>query len=583
MAHRISRLPTTRPSSIDRKTSIEFSAPNSAKRLKRTPSCDTPTTTPLRRTLAFSNGFQTPIDRKQINEQAIRVVETLREHFGADYLPQGLRSMSTKQFITTMTYFMKMVIGNSRGCRLATDKLTIDDITKYLIEVGYAVNKQSMSWMKTPNAPHAFNNLVDLLQWLCNFLPPDAEAHPFESIENLEDVDKCFPNIEYVGLFLASIEDNFSLWNNQQDEECESSKALLIDKYIYMHTGISSKAQIEIEIARNKREHDDQLKKRFMVQEQKKLKDLLTTEEQIQADIKQLLAVSKEKASERNEAHSQLHQQEQSVKELSEKVSELKKSIARQPYTRALLEQKIAKLTKQRQHLEVQKNALNQLKEMGLGNQIQLARTLTQQNEVAGRFNNMIHEKFLDIGETDWYSFKVTDLTIDESDMTNLRSQIDRILRNFDEIQQRNHNASDNIRGQIKTLEVRLQAAQANHTIEMIKYQNLVEQTTTLEAELNEVQSELLSACRLRQSAIVNVTDEIESLQLSIDTKSTTISTVTTQIKKVRQDNENAMQEYERKAEELIHIKRERHKFLEIALGKLQESAKAMQKELNQQ
>lgn len=551
--------------------------------MKRTQSCGTPTTTPLRRTLGFSNGVQTPGDRKQFNEQAARVVEILRDHFGKDYLPQGLRSMSMRQFITTVSYFMKMVLGNSRGCRLATEKLTIDDISKYLVDVGYAANKQSTSWMKTPNAPHALNNLVDLLQWLCIFLQSDtAEPHPFVKTENLEDIDKCFPKIEYVGLFLASIEENFSLWNNQQNEECESSKAQLIDKYIYMHTGISSKAQIETEIARIKREYDDQLKKRFIVQEQKMLKNLLAKEQQFQAIIKKLLASSKETIAKRNEVHSQKRQQEIIVKELNEKVSKLKKTIAQQPLTRTKLERKLAKLAKQRQLLDVHKNNLNQLNDMGLSNQIQFARALTQQNEVADRFNNMVHEKFLAIGVTDWYSFEISDLTIDVNDMTNLRIQIDRILRNFDVIQQRNDAESENIRGKAKTLEVRLLKAKSNHAVIMIQYESLIEQFTKLEGELKEVESEVLDACRLRQSTFDNVKDEIERLQMSLDGKRTIFFTLTEQFELLLEENERAMQEYERQAKELLQIKRDRHKRLGIERKKLQQAVKAMKTEINQ-
>lgn len=490
--------------------------------------------------------------------------------------------MSSKQFITVMAYFMKTVLGNSHGSRINPDNLTIDEISKYLVEVGYTANKQNMTWMKTPNAPHAINSLVDLLQWLCMFLPTtDAKSHPFEESHNLQDLDKCFPNIEYVGLFLTSIKDNFTQWNNQQNEEYESSKAQLIDKYIHMQTDgkVRSKAHIEIETARIKSEYDDQLKKRFFGQDQKKLDDRMAKEEQIKANIKELQSSCNEKISKLNEIKSEIKQQNANVAELTDKVFELKKTFARQPFTKAQIEVKIAKLTKSRQLLEVHKDSVNTLSDMGHSNQIELARALKQLNKVADSFNAMVHEKFLAISKKDWYSFEITDLTIDVSDMTNLRIQIDCILGNFDVIRQRNNAASDYMRERNATLEVRLQAAKANYTVKMLQYENLMEEIKKLEGELKKVESGVLDACLLRQCAD-NIKEDIEGLKLSIDAKRTIISKLKTQIVQMRDDNNVVLKNYERKGEKLIHIKRKRQKRLRLAVNEIHQSIETLKIEM---
>lgn len=524
----------------------------------------------LLRNSTRNSGFSTP------NEQAIRVVRTLREHFGRDYLPDGLRSMNLKVFITTMAFFMKSVIGNSRGSQIDAEKLTVDDITKYLVELGYSAAKQSMSWMKTPNAPHALNSLVDLLQWLCMFLPSEARVHPFEDNDNLTEM--CFPNNEYVGIFLSSIKDNFPLWNKQENEKFESSKAQLVDKYINMHTNgsIRNKAHIETEIARNKREYDDQLKKRFSSEDQKKLDDLTAKENKMQAQIKILLASCDEKTYERDEVESQIHQKKLIITERKEQVSDLQKILARQSFTQANFERKIATLVNKRQYLEVQKNALNQLVNMGLANQIHFARTLKQQDEVALRFNHMVHEKFLAMGEPDWYSFEITDLTIDVSDMTNLRTQIDRIFRNIEVIQQRIDAESNISRENIASLKTRLQAATENHAADVLQDENLMEDVTTLKGKLKEVNLEVQDAVRLRQLAIDNIKEVNERLNLSINARTTAVSKAEFQIIQLRNDNNVAMNNYERMADKLLRLKREHQERLRSALNEIHNSVSTL-------
>lgn len=478
---------------------------------------------------------------------------------------------------------MKTVLGNSRGSRLDAAKLTVDDITKYLVEVGYSA-KQSMSWMKTPNAPHAFNNLVDLFQWLCMFLPPGAEAHPFEKTENLQDVGNLFPNIEYVGLFGSTIKENFSLWNNQQNEEYESSKAQLIDKYICTQTDgrIRSKAEIEIETARNKREYADQLKKRFSGQNQKKMEDLMAKEMQLNADIKELSALCYVKTTKRDEIKSQRHQLELTVKELTEQAFELEKTIARQPYTRNQLEVQIVSLTQKIQLIELHKNSVNQLQDMGLDNQIQFARSYSQQSKVADNFNSMVHEKFLALGETYCYNFNVDDLTINMKDMTDLPSQIDRIFCNFDVIRQRNNTESENIRGKIGSLKGLFQAAETNVSVKMAHYESLMEHVTKLEVELKEVESELKSASQLRKSASDKVNAEIERLNLSIDAKKPTLSKLKDQIVEIKHDNNVHMKNYERIGEEIVQNKRKRLELQRIALNQVHLSVEKLKIEMKE-
>lgn len=571
--YRISRLPIKRNSSVGQKP-IETPLPNFANRAE-----SSNTITPAaRRNLGFSTGAAaTPVDRKQLNEQAAQVVETLRNHFGSNFLPDGLSSMTAKQFIATISYFMKNVVGNERGNRLNTTNLTIDDITKYLIELGYATNnKQSMSWMKTPNAPHSLGKLVDLLQWFCVFLPPpDGEPHPFDMPENAL-CDDHFQNAEYVEFFNATLKDSFTLWNNKRKEDFESSKVQLIDKYIQMHTPVHSKAEIESEVVKIKSKLKEELKNRVIVVENAELIELSVKEKHIRDKIDELLSSCDEKTAERDKVHNLLNQEEIIVQDLRMQVSQLTKTIAQQPYSRADIELKIGILAKQRDALELHNDNINKLKNIGFNNQVKFARAIKQQNELAARFNVMVHEEFLAIGEANWFGVTLSDLSINLEDMNDLRGQIDRVFRNFETIREQNIRESDSIRLKIVAIELQLQAVQKNYDVELLKNENVIEKIATLKEQLGEVECEI-QRLQVEQD---NVMEEIDELKVSIGSKEIDRSNLDAQIVQIRDDNKLAMQEYERKGEQFMEIKRERQNRLHNAITEIRQSLQSLKNEM---
>lgn len=567
-------MPTKRPSSIGQK-SIETPLPNSA---NRADSCNTPFTTPAapaRRT-AYSGAGATPVDRKQLNEQAAQVIETLRKHFGSNFLPDGLSSITARQFIATFSYFMKNVIGNQRGIRLNTTKLTIDDINKYLIQVGYTTNKQSMSWMKTPNALHSLSKLVDLLQWLCMFLPPpDAETHPFERTENIL-FDDCFEDAEYVELFNATLKGSFMLWNNNQKEEFDNSKAQLIDKYIHMRTNIPSKAEIESVIDKEKSQLKKELKNRVVIlHENQKLIELLAKEKNIRGIINELMSECEEKTAERDNVHNLLHQQELIVKDLEEKVKQLRNAIAQQPCSRVNINLKIATLAKQRDLLEMHSDSVSELKNVGFKNQMKHEWTLKQLNNVAVRFNTMVNEKFVAIGERNWFGFTLTDMSLNLEDKKDLRGQIDRIFRNFESIHQQNIKETDSIRLKIADMVFQLQSARSNLQFEQLNYENVIKQDEMLKGQLKVIDFEIQKLQAERGKFI----DAINGLKDAIGSIKLNENKLDAQILKITADNMLEMDEYDRQGEKLLQIRRERQNLLRKAIDEIHKSLQEFKNE----
>lgn len=156
--------------------------------------------------------------------------------FRNEYLPNGLRSITTKQFVSTMLFFMRSVVGNARSQKLSAD-IGTDDISKWLAQIRYP---QSRSWLKTPNVPHAFHHLVELVSWLAAFIPEDpSEPIPasFRNSLNYIDAEQCFPSVAYLCEFHAEVRDMFQLWNqdgdgDDQDGQIAAQKRCLVANFV---------------------------------------------------------------------------------------------------------------------------------------------------------------------------------------------------------------------------------------------------------------------------------------------------------------------------------------------------------------
>lgn len=538
---------------------------------------NTPFTTPAaRRNLAFSSGGVTPIERKQLNEQSAQVVETLRNHFGPNLFSDGLSSISAKQFIVTISYFMKNVIGNQRGPRLSTNKLSIDDITRYLIQLGYVTNKQSMSWMKTPNAMHARSKLVDLLQFLCMFFPPnDEQQHAFEKPEHVLG-DDCVQNVEYIEYFNATLKDTFTLWNDNQKIEFENSKAQLINKYIQMHSSVDSKAEIENKIDKIKTELKEELRNRYIVRENNELDEMLTKEKKIRGIINELSAICEEKINERDKVHTLLHQQEKIVRDLEKQVDQLRTTIAQQPISRVKIDLQIAMLAKQRELLETQSANVSTLQKIGFRNQIKLTRTLKQLNKFAANFNIMVHEKFVAIGAANWFGFTVADLSINLTDMNDIGGQIDRIFRNLLSIHQRNACESDSIRDKIADIEIQLHVALTSFDADKVNYENVINKIALFKEQFSDVELKIQNV----QDEKNTVLEEIAELQDYIDSTNIKISNLDAEIVQMSDDNKLAIEEYEAKGQHLLQIKKDRQDRLRKAMNAIYKSLQNLKGEM---
>lgn len=142
-----------------------------------------------------------------------------------------LKSMTAAQFYAIINHFARLITGKKVDAFIqGTDPL--EGILEFMRQLNYpyTVNK---SMLKTPNAPHTFDNVVMMLRWLGDICEIPYLAADDTIIDAfLLTQDKCLPNAEYTAEFSKAIQCGYSLWNNESDEHAALMDGL-VDKLIY--------------------------------------------------------------------------------------------------------------------------------------------------------------------------------------------------------------------------------------------------------------------------------------------------------------------------------------------------------------
>lgn len=203
--------------------------------------------TPLM-SLRRSTMMSTDRGRRENQENCVRIMEILQrdaEFYAQLNLHAGLKSMTSKQFLQIITYFMQMIGGKAATTNKEFQADPLNGILKFLktLNCPYMVTKSAM---KTPNAPHTFDQLATLMMWLGEFAGnDDSELVPEESY--LRDAD--LPNRELTATISREMETGFGLWNKQNDDEYAQLQDRLVDAFIMAKTNGHVKSVEELERA----------------------------------------------------------------------------------------------------------------------------------------------------------------------------------------------------------------------------------------------------------------------------------------------------------------------------------------------
>lgn len=232
----------------------ESHIPTAANRLTLRSSTCTPMQTPMGARTRPSNLMMTSEkksappteDKKWLQGCITRVtdqVKTIRD-LGNDFVAKGgLKSMSSKDFVVIINH-----IGKQINPKANFNSNYSDELHKFLmqIEYPYSVNK---SWFKTPNAPHSFNHIVIMLDYLLDYLPWDENdgfVHDYDTVERTIKGSN-FPSIEFTHHFRQKVMEGYQLWNNEKNVEFGKLQQELKDDLTKATTNGEFKNQHELE------------------------------------------------------------------------------------------------------------------------------------------------------------------------------------------------------------------------------------------------------------------------------------------------------------------------------------------------
>lgn len=207
------------------------------------------THTPLGRSPAVRHSVMPPDStRKSKHENVVKVQEILQrdEGFYAELnLKNGLKSMTINQFYMIMKRFVRLASGKELDAFMNGGD-PINGILNFMTQAEYpfTINK---SMLKTPNAPHTFDQVVLMLLWLGNISGVSAAAADDELMDKyLYRKDEHFPNEEFTATFSKAAQEGYILWNNESDEHTKFVDEL-VDRLIAekLNHKVSSAAELK--------------------------------------------------------------------------------------------------------------------------------------------------------------------------------------------------------------------------------------------------------------------------------------------------------------------------------------------------
>lgn len=203
--------------------------------------------TPMK-SLRRSAMMSTDRGRRENHENCLRIMDVLQRDgnfFTQLNLVAGLKSMTARQFLQIITYFMQMIGGKTATTNKAFQADPLSGILTFLksINCPYMVTKSAM---KTPNAPHTFDQLVTLMLWLAEFAgDDDNESMPDDGFLR----DDELPNQVMTATFSREMKTGFGLWNKQSDDEFRQLQDRIVDAFIMAKTNGNVKSVVELNSA----------------------------------------------------------------------------------------------------------------------------------------------------------------------------------------------------------------------------------------------------------------------------------------------------------------------------------------------
>ncbi|KAI8128272.1 hypothetical protein FF38_08598 [Lucilia cuprina] len=513
-------------------------------------------------------------DKKWVQEQTQRITEhllnqgTLAGGISTDFLNRGLRQMSIKQFVAIINHFLGYIWGN----RYTVGNNHVEDIINILQKLQYPhpVNK---SWLKTPNTQHSFGNVIVLFDFLMDFVPNTEEdenegiyfelKEPEElSASKMQEDPFHMPDLEFQQQLLKNSEEGFMLWDKQKTEEFDSLQLQTCNLLIQKNTGLADIKAVEMEVEKLK----DTLKS-LEKEKPPEDKEMLKMKSKLTHELKSLRRETKvlQDECEANErelkdlnSHKQLIIKDVDTIELD--IKKLHEMLNTQTCTVEQRNRMIDDIMQHKQMLAIQERAVEDLQNRYHNQQILRSKALKQFNDQIEIFNAHMREiKFSELLKGN------NDTSLNENNLQlSLRPEQDELDKLIPLLQQINEEAKQYIQTNKKKIFQLQEHCKALTTdIEAILQPKLMTLRTANNTNVENLQKLVnvfqQNECKMREK-ILKLEEDISSADKIIEELQTVIKHKNSLVEKMKADNEQTMQDAERKHAQYVE---QRKAFLE--------------------
>lgn len=253
-------------------------------------------------------------------------VKNIRE-LGNEFVTKGgLKSMTVREFIIIINYIVKQI-----NPKANFNSNYSDELHKFLVqmEYPYSVNK---SWFKTPNAPHSFNHIVVMLDFLLDFMPWEESTHFIHDYDSESRTAKgsAFPSTEYTHHFRRQVRDMYHLWNSAKDVECAKLKQELKDDLIRATSNAEFKGHTELEASIARLEKDIAAIIPVEPMDERKVTGLEQAVVAKTTELNNVMQLNKETAVKNGRLLKELRDLEAEIKTMADEEDRLKRIVSRQ-------------------------------------------------------------------------------------------------------------------------------------------------------------------------------------------------------------------------------------------------------------
>lgn len=455
---------------------------------------------------------------------------------------------------------MKSIVGNARGNRLSN--VTIEHIGQWLQQIHYP-HLQSRSWLKTPNIPHAFTHLIDLMHWLSHFIPADPGDHCPTFRQNEYYIEDSISNT-----FFDVVRDTFILWNNNQLDQQEKNKERLVNECVQQRVGIAGAKEVAretekiiTEIAKLAKERPPINPQQLALLEAQQLK-----QDHIKQDQQRYMTLLHEKQLTLQRLKSEIKVNAKQQMQLSDTQRQLKTAMQHQLMSRADFNKLLEKCAEKRNAIKAKHESTAHLKDIEHNKQLNYSRRMMQLSDSVSKLNMFAY----DVAEILQLS-NYEQLCVDtKSNVFEIKQRLPSIISRLEELVFKNLAAFDRLSAKAVQLKAELQYI--NTEVQMIqeKIVKLSKECATLNDRCIQLDSDCLKSSE-RTDTLNQLVKSNEELKKRNDEQLIEWRSKRAAVLELARNNMRLLDETEKEAMELISAKEERLARLNSTANELRE------------